>query len=226
MADTADDVRTPREAILAGRPFNDQEIDALQDLVRRARHFAATADEFWRDHPEALDEPLQHLDEALERFYRASARACGREPKTREELLEAKCQELAELGAQVADQHRAFLTLAARSTPGLNELALNALTATVPKEGTRAEEIAQHWAAKSLAMDLLRSLGDAPNYVTMNLVTPSGDIEVTIRRAEGKTPAQVIRELNETIARLTRERDDALDQAAHATADARAAESR
>lgn len=206
-------------------PLTAPEREALDHLVRAARQLSAIAAEFADDEPAAMDESLQQLDGALARFWRTVAEARGETIPSREEQLEERCRLLAEGAARVADQHKVFLSLAARSAPGLNVLAMNALTATVPEEGTPAATLCQHWAAKSLAVDLLRTLGDAENFVTMEMPAPGGgSIEVTIRRAEGKTPAQLIREQREQIERLTRERADALDQLAAATADARAAE--
>lgn len=228
------------------RPFSAEEREALDHLVRNARQLAALADEFADDYPEALGEPLQKLDEALSHFGRVSAKEEAPVTYAITERLEAELDALHKQFAELGDSMRAFLVLAAKETPGLSELALATLQQKQFQEGTRLATLAQHWAAQSLAYDLTRSLGDAPNYLTLSFTHPkAGDIEVTVRRAEGKTPAQVIREMherNDSLAEdlaaarehLAERRDelsetekhltDARDQLAAAEADARAAE--
>lgn len=228
------------------RPFSTAEREALGALVRAARYFSAMAAEFTVDGADEIEDPLRRLDVALQHFGRVSAKEQGQEIPSQVEQLEADLDALHKQFAELGDSMRAFLVLASKETPGLSELALATLQKTQFQEGTRTATLAQHWAAQSLAYDLTRSLGDAPNYLTLSFTHPkAGDIEVTVRRAEGKTPAQAIREMNErndalaedlAAARehLAERRDelsetekhlaDARDQLAAAEADARAAE--
>lgn len=60
-----------------------------------------------------------------------------------------------------------------------------------------------HWAVKGMCMSLADSLNGAKNFATIDLGTPEfGLFEVTIRRQNGKTPAQAIDELRDLIRRF------------------------
>ncbi len=73
-----------------------------------------------------------------------------------------------------------------------------------PEDGVEVE--VQHWAVKHIAADLATTLGPAPNFVTMTLHHPDqGPIEVTVRRAWGKTVAAVQAEQLAEIERLRAE---------------------
>lgn len=70
-----------------------------------------------------------------------------------------------------------------------------------PEDGVEVE--VQHWAVKHIAADLATTLGPAPNFVTMTVHHPDqGPIEVTVRRAWGKTVAAVQAELKAEIIAL------------------------
>ncbi len=70
-----------------------------------------------------------------------------------------------------------------------------------PEDGIEVE--LEHWAVKHIAANLANSLGEAPNFVTMTVHHPDeGPIEVTVRRAWGKTVAAVQAELKAEIASL------------------------
>lgn len=82
---------------------------------------------------------------------------------------------------------------------------LNGLLAGDPKiismhmENGEYEISSTHWAVGIIAASLLKSLGEAPNYITME-VKPRGEvhpIEVTVRRSSrtSRTPAQDLNEL-------------------------------
>lgn len=60
-----------------------------------------------------------------------------------------------------------------------------------------------HWAVRLMADSFAETLGDAPNFLTGFVRHKDvGDIEFTLRRANGKTPAQKIAELEEKIKQL------------------------
>lgn len=70
-----------------------------------------------------------------------------------------------------------------------------------PEDGIEVE--LEHWAVKHIAANLANSLGEAPNFVTMTVHHPDeGPIEVTVRRAWGKTVAAVQAELKAEIIAL------------------------
>lgn len=52
--------------------------------------------------------------------------------------------------------------------------------------------VVEHWAARALAASFADTLGDAPNYVQLEVTHPEqGPLEVTIRRRGGLTPEQM-----------------------------------
>lgn len=73
-----------------------------------------------------------------------------------------------------------------------------------PEKGCEVE--VEHWAVKLIAESLFKSLGDAPNFVTMTVThADHGPVEITIRRPEGKPVATVLAELRAEIDRLRAE---------------------
>lgn len=70
-----------------------------------------------------------------------------------------------------------------------------------------------HWATKLLAASMADTLGDAPNYVTMELWHTSGPLHVTIQRSGGKSPAQNLAEMDTIIRALVDSAPGALETA-------------
>lgn len=76
---------------------------------------------------------------------------------------------------------------------------------------------APHWAARMLCCSFADSIGDAPNFLTLECGDDEfGHFDVTVQRRHGKSPAQAIDELRSMIAMLR----DALNTAGHGTPNA------
>ena len=60
----------------------------------------------------------------------------------------------------------------------------------------------QHLAVRAFAASFARTLGDAPNFVTLELQAEDATLVVTVQRKEGKSPAQVLTEMREERDRL------------------------
>lgn len=75
----------------------------------------------------------------------------------------------------------------------------------LPDENGVQVEI-QHWAIRVLGASLLHSFKDigAVNFAVYHIPSEEGPLEVTIRKEEGKTPAEVCAELRTEVEKLTK----------------------
>lgn len=72
----------------------------------------------------------------------------------------------------------------------------------IGKKQTRELLAEEHGGAKFLARSLWQTLGEAPNYMALHFTAPDGQpLWVTIRRPGGKTPEEMVTELQEELRR-------------------------
>lgn len=68
----------------------------------------------------------------------------------------------------------------------------------------------EHWAVRILCLSLAKSLGDAPNFITMDCGQPDlGDFIVTIQRKHHESPARQLDRLKTQIAALEADKQSA-----------------
>lgn len=59
-----------------------------------------------------------------------------------------------------------------------------------------------HWASRLLAQALREEMGDAPNFLVVTFDTPDGKVLVTLRRANGTSPDELLAKLKDENDRL------------------------
>ncbi len=93
-------------------------------------------------------------------------------------------------------------------TKPLREMLAQVLDAKKPGEATMRftnggfDVTPSHWAIRTLIESLAKSVGPAPNFVTMTLVCPDGEYRVTVEKPNAKSLAEIIFGLKDEIKRL------------------------